>query len=112
MKVKAVNIFKIATANALTLHPADETRLAEQGRLDSHRRLDSAAQFQRLEYTVVVIQETRLSRPRAFPIGPFAVCAAAAGERGQAGIELWIRDIPVLEKTAFRSSCVLTNSDG
>ena len=55
-RVKDVIILKIASANVLTLHPAEETRSAEQGCLDSHRRLDLAAQFQRFDYTVVGIQ--------------------------------------------------------
>ena len=50
-----------------------------------------ASQFQQAGYTIVGIQETRLRRPRAFPIGPYSVVAAAAGDTGQAGIELWIR---------------------
>ena len=91
-RAKDVIILKVASANVLTLHPADEARFAEQGCLDSHRRLDLAAQFQRFDYTVVGIQETRLRRPRAFPIGPYAAFAAASGDRGQAGIELWIRE--------------------
>ena len=90
-KSKDIVVLVCATANVLTLHPADEDSKDEIGKLDSQRRLDLAAQFQHEGYTIVGLQETRLRRPRAFPMGPFFGFSAAAGDKGQAGLELWIK---------------------
>ena len=57
----------------------------------SHRRIDLAAQFQQEGYTIIGLQETRLKKARAMPVRIFTVIASSAGDKGQAGIELWIK---------------------
>ena len=74
-----------ATANALTLHPAEERSSFTALNLDSHRRLDLASQFTAAKITVIG-QETRLSVARAVGIGQYIVFAAAANAKGQGGI--------------------------
>ena len=83
-------ILVCATANVLTLHPAEERSSVTEPRLDSHRRLDLASQFLASQMTVVGLQETRLSVARAVGIGQYLIYAAAANARGQGGVELWI----------------------
>ena len=78
-----------ATATVLTLHPTEERSSTSALTLDSHRRLDLAAQFQAAKLVIIVLHETRLSIPRALGIGPYPVFAATAGKRGQGGLELF-----------------------
>ena len=84
-------ILVCATANVLTLHPAEERLNDTESRLDSHRRLDLASQFTASQITVVGLQETRLSVARAAGIGQYPIFAAAANAKGQGGAELWIQ---------------------
>ena len=67
-----------ATANVLTLHPAEERLSTILLKLDSHRRLDLASQFTAAGITVIGLQETRLSVARATGIGQYLIFAAAA----------------------------------
>ena len=80
-----------ASANVLTLHPAEERPSSSLLKLGSHRRLGLASQFTAAGITVIGLQETRLSVPRATGIGQYLIFAAAANGKGQVGMELWIR---------------------
>ena len=79
-----------ASANVLTLHPAEEMLNATAKNLDSHRGLDLASQFAAAKITVIGLQETRLRIARAFGIGHYLIFAAAANAKGQGWIELWV----------------------
>jgi exonuclease III len=60
--------------------------------MDSHRRLDLAAQFQAIKLDIIGLQDTRLRKPRALAVGEYIVFAAAAATpKGQGGVEIWIR---------------------
>jgi hypothetical protein len=84
-------ILVCATANVLTLDPAEERPSTSLLKLDAHRRLDLASQFTAAGITVIGLQETRLSVARATGIGQYLIFAAAANGKGQGGMELWIR---------------------
>ena len=84
-------ILVCATANVLTLHPAEERPSTSLLKLDSHRRLDLASQFTAAGITVIGLQETRLGVARAMGIGQYLIFAAAANGKGQGGMELWMR---------------------
>ena len=53
-------------------------------------------QFQDAEITIVGIQESRARSNGQHNHGPFT-CLVAAGDKGQAGVELWING-PVFEQ--------------
>jgi hypothetical protein len=82
---------KVATATVLTLAPADEGGADDGTVFHSHRRIDLAAQFQQEGYTIIGLQETRLKKSRSMPVGIFTVIASPAGDKGHAGIDLWIK---------------------
>ena len=46
--------------------------------VDSHRRLELAAQFQVEDLVIIGLQDTRLRIARAGPIGPYRICVAPA----------------------------------
>ena len=52
--------------------------------------MDLATQFQAVHYVMIGLQETRRRIPRARGIGPYVSFAAAAGNKGQGGLELWV----------------------
>ena len=72
------------------LHPKEERDLTSSGNLDSHRRLDLAAQFQTAKLVIFGLQKTSLAVARALGIGLYQTFAAATNKSGQGGIELWV----------------------
>ena len=72
-----------ATANVLTLHPAEERPSTSLLKLDSHRRLDLASQFTAAGITVIGLQETRLGVARATGIGQSLFCSSSKWKRGK-----------------------------
>ena len=72
------------------LHPKEERDLTSSGNLDSHRRLDLAAQFQTAKLVIIGLQITSLAVARALGIGLYQTFAAATNKSGQGGIELWV----------------------
>ena len=76
-------ILVCATANVLTLHPAEERPSTSLLKLDSHRRLDLASQFTAAGITVIGLQETRLGVARATGIGQYLFLQQQQMERGK-----------------------------
>ena len=81
--MRDIEVLACATSNVLTLHPKEERAPASMLTVDSHRRLDLAAQFQTPKLVFFGQQETLLASARALGIGLYYACAAAANKRGQ-----------------------------
>ena len=86
-KKEKLVVMPSASAHILTMSPEEEAHRPQSVAFDSHRRLDLSEQCKEAKLVIIGLQETRMNRSRARPIGPYRVFVAAVGKRGQGGIE-------------------------